>query len=77
MTDQTYCCGKHAGRHRMAKSDEKRAASTIARAQRDGRKITDAMLKALETGKRGVQFANENIEAHFLALASESVALTS
>lgn len=74
MTDQNYCCGKHAGRMRIALSDQRRAASTIARAQRDGRKITDTMLKALETGKRGVKFAQENIEDHFLDLASEKVA---
>lgn len=75
MTETTtYCCGKHAGRHRMAKSDERRAASAIARAQNTGRKITDTMIRSLETGKRGVAFAEENIEDHFLAMASEKVA---
>jgi hypothetical protein len=73
MTDE-YCCGQHAGRHRIALSDQRRAASTIARAQGSGRKITEAMRNSLETAKRGVAFAQENIEAHFLAMASEKVA---
>jgi hypothetical protein len=72
MTYYEYCCGPHAGRHRMALSDQRRAASTIARAQRDGRKITEAMLKALETGKRGVKFAEENITNHLAEIADRA-----
>jgi hypothetical protein len=56
----------------MALSDQRRAASTIARAQRDGRKITEAMLKALETGKRGVKFAEENITNHLAEIADRA-----
>lgn len=72
MTESDYCCGAHAGRHRMAKSDEKRAASTIARAQINGRPITEAMRKALESGKRGVKFAEENIENHLAEIANRA-----
>lgn len=64
MNDQDTCCGKHRGRLRVALADERRAASTIARAQGDGRRITEAMTKALESGKRGVEFARQNIEDH-------------
>lgn len=72
MTDQTTCCGRHIGRLRTALADQRRAASTIARAQGSGRKITDSMVNHLETAKRSVQLARENIENHEAELASEA-----